>query len=460
MEKEQKKINKYTSRSQMVEDIITWNDFYGPATKEAAYKERFAEIHARLLRSDGAKFPLAAFIQKHKLSAVEVFLLLRVSALDTLRLVAVPLYKITTLLQDAQIIGTRAEAMRILLDRQSALFTEGILGVARGCIELKHNFLSAPAPAPSRKKAVKKRTLSPLRVLKELNKYVIGQEAAKKQLVAGVFEHLSKCVRAKKGETFTKSNIFISGPTGCGKTYLCQCLAKILNIPFIHADASQYTQAGYSGLNVSDILTPLLSQCKEKGKLPVAMVFVDEIDKLRANTERWGVSSTNVQMEFLRLLEAKTVFLEQRFLGRTTAEVDISQVLFVAGGAFENLLVRHDAGKDIGFTQAPAVYAKTLTADDYIQSGMVPELMGRFTYLVQLSGLEKDELRRILLNPYHGPFQQYKDLLKSQQKLLPELVEQMVNAAYERRLGARGLQQQVGRLFQEQFLQQSVQIEL
>ena len=80
--------------------------------------------------------------------------------------------------------------------------------------------------------------------------------------------------------------------------------------------------------------------------------------------------------------------------------------------------------------------------------------------LVQLSGLEKDELRRILLNPYHGPFQQYKDLLKSQQKLLPELVEQMVNAAYERRLGARGLQQQVGRLFQEQFLQQSVQIEL
>ena len=80
--------------------------------------------------------------------------------------------------------------------------------------------------------------------------------------------------------------------------------------------------------------------------------------------------------------------------------------------------------------------------------------------LVQLSGLEKDELRRILLNPYHGPFQQYKDLLKSQQQLLPELVEQMVNTAYERRLGARGLQQQVGRLFQEQFLQQSVQIEL
>lgn len=458
MEKEQKKINKYTSRSQMVEDIITWNDFYGPATKEAAYKERFAEIHARLLRSDGAKFPLAAFIQKHKLAAVEVFLLLRVSALDTLRLVAIALYKITTLLQDAQIIGTRTEAMRILLDRQSALFTEDILGVARGCIELKHNFLSAPAPA--RKKTVKKRTLNPLRVLKELNKYVIGQEAAKKQLVAGVFEHLAKCARAKKGETFTKSNIFISGPTGCGKTYLCQCLAKILNIPFVHADASQYTQAGYSGLNVSDILTPLLSQCKEKGKLPVAMVFVDEIDKLRANTERWGVSSTNVQMEFLRLLEAKTVFLEQRFLGRTTAEVDISQVLFVAGGAFENLLVRHDAGKDIGFTKAPAVYGKTLTADDYIQAGMVPELMGRFTYLVQLSGLEKDELRRILLNPYHGPFQQYKDLLKSQQELLPELVEQMVNAAYERRLGARGLQQQVGRLFQEQFLQQSVQIEL
>lgn len=311
MEKKQKKINKYASRSQMVEDIITWNDFYGPATKEAAYKERFAEIHARLLHSDGAKFPLAAFIQKHKLSAVEVFLLLRVSALDTLRLVSVPLYKITTLLQDAQIIGPRTEAMRILLDRQSALFTAGVLGIARGCIELKHNFLSAPAT--TRKKTVKKRTLSPLRVLKELNKYVIGQEAAKKQLVAGVFE---------------------------------------------------------------------------------------------------------------------------------------------------NLLVRHDAGKDIGFTKAPAVYGKTLTADDYIQAGMVPELMGRFTYLLQLSGLEKDELRRILLNPYHGPFQQYKDLLKSQQELLPELVEQMVDAAYERRLGARGLQQQVERLFQEQFLQQSVQIEI
>ena len=458
MAKETKKISKYTSRSQMLEDIITWNDSYGHATKEAAYKERFAEIRARLLHSDGAKFPLVQFIQKHKLSAVEVFLLLRVSVLDALRQMSASFYKITVLMQDAQIVGTRTEVMRILLDRNSALFTERVFGVVGGTIDLKYNFLSAPAKA--RKLPIKKRIFSPLRVLKELNKYVIGQESAKKQLVAGVFEHLAKCAQTKKGETFTKSNIFISGPTGCGKTYLCQCLAKILNIPFIHADASQYTQTGYSGLNISDILTPLLAQCKEKGKLPVSIVFVDEIDKLRANTERWGVSSTNVQMELLRMLEAKTVFLEQRSLGRITVEVDISQVLFVVSGAFENLLVRHDASKDIGFTKAPAVSAKTLTVDDYIQSGMVPELMGRFTYLVQLNGLDKDELRRILLNPYHGPFQQYKDLLKSQQELLPELVEQLVNTAYERRLGARGLQQQVGRLFQEQFLQQSVQIEL
>ena len=448
-----KQITKYTSRAQLVEDIIKWNDLAGPATKEAQFVQTLKEIHARLLRSNADKFPLVEFIQKHKLSQAEVFLLLRLSVLDLQRVMVSSFFQVPYLLDKGQIFGQRAELVSILLDRKSVLFTEGIFTYCGGKIELKKNFLAAPAV---KKRKTKKRTLNPQRVLSELNQYVIGQDEAKKQVVAGVFEHLIKCANAKDGQAFNKSNIFISGPTGCGKSYMCECLAKILKIPFLHVDATKYTQTGYHGQNVGDILKPLYDFIKEKNKLPVSIVFIDEIDKLREGCERWGVSSTNVQAELLRLIEASHYNLEKR---SSLVDCDISQVLFIVGGAFENLQVKH-ADKTVGFAYTPVVQERTLTADDYIGYGMMPELIGRFSYFVQLKGLEKDDLRQILLNPHNGPLQQYKNLLHTSTRVSSEVVETLVNSAYERHLGARGLHQQVGQLFQDAFLETKVQIEI
>lgn len=455
MNNTKKQITKYTSRAQLVEEIIQWNDLAGPATKEAQYVQTLKEIHARLLRSNADKFPLASFVQKHQLSLAELFLLLRISVLDLQRVMLRSLFQVVYLLEKGQVFGLRQELVSILLDRKSVLFTEGVFSSVDSQIVLKKNFLAAPA---LKKRALKKRTLNPRRVLSELNKYVIGQDEAKKQIVAGVFEHLTKCANAKGGQTFHKSNIFISGPTGTGKSYLCECLAKILKIPFLHIDATKYTQTGYYGQNVGDILKPLYDFIKEKNKLPVSIVFIDEIDKLREGNERWGVSSTNVQAELLRLIEASRYNLEKRS-SSVTVDCDISQVLFVVGGAFENLQVKH-ADKTVGFAQTPVVQTRTLTADDYIGYGMMPELIGRFSYFVQLKSLNKEDLRQILLNPHHGPLQQYKDLLHTSTQVSPTTIEHLLNAACERHLGARGLHQQVGQLFQEAFLENKVQIEM
>ena len=455
MENITKKITKYTSRAQLIEDIVNWNDCSVSACKEADYVQTLKDIHARLLRSNGSKFPLAEFVQKNNLSQVELFLLLRISILYLQRTLNTSFFQISSLLTKGQIFGTRQEVLSILLDHKSVLFTEGIFTSIGDRIELKRNFLVAPI---SKKPKTKKRTLNPKRVLAELNKYVIGQDEAKKKLVAGVFEHLAKCANAKDGQVFNKSNIFISGPTGTGKTYMCQCLARILKIPFIHADASQYTQTGYVGMDVSDILRPLIPHASS-GKMPIAIVFIDEIDKIRQGSENNGASSTNVQVELLRLIESTHFRLQDKSFIRNVMNFDISKVLFIVGGAFESLQVKH-ADKSVGFTHSPIVKKETLTADDFIAYGMIPELIGRFSYFVQLKGLEKEDLRKILFNPYNGPLQQYKNLLHTSAKVSPEIIETLLNNACERHLGARGLHQQVGQLFQTEFLEQAVQIEI
>jgi len=455
--KKQVKVKKYTSRAQLVEDIIQWNDLAGPATKEAQYVQTLKDIHERLLNSDAEKFPLAEFVQNHKLSQAELFLLLRISVLDLQRIMALSFFQVPNLLSKGQVFGTRQELVSILLDRKSILFDTGILTFMGNKLELRKNFLEDPMPIKKHK--TKKRTLNPKHILAELNKYVIGQDEAKKKLVAGVFEHLTKCANAKDGQVFNKSNIFISGPTGTGKTYMCQCLARILKIPFVHADASQYTQTGYVGMDVSDILRPLIPYASA-GKMPIAIVFIDEIDKIRQGSEgRNGIASTNVQVELLRLIESRRYRLQEKSMFRNVMNFDISQVLFVVGGAFESLQVKH-ADKSVGFTHAPIVKKETLTADDFIAYGMLPELIGRFSYFVQLKGLEKEDLRKILFNPHNGPLQQYKDLLHTSNKVSAETLETLLNNACERHLGARGLHQQVGQLFQEKFLEQPIQIEI
>lgn len=446
-------VKKYTSRMELIEQLTAWHAKCGVAIRQAECVELFKEICARLKKTNGRKVPMAALVQKYNLNNTEMFLLLFLATSQLLRIITPSTCKVTALLQTAQIFASSKEVLETLFDGKGVLFRKNILVFSGGILDIKKNPLLAPPPV-KRACAAGRRTFSAPRVLAELNKYVIGQDKAKKQLVAGVFEHLIKCAQ-NTDVPFYKNNIFISGPTGCGKTYLCQSLARILKLPFVHADASQYTQTGYVGMSVGSMLQPL-QQLATGNKLPLSIVFIDEIDKLREGGERWGISSSNVQAELLRMIESQFFTTEDGFSHRHS-EWDLSRVLFVVGGAFESLQVKH-ADKSVGFAPADTVRKEALSAEDYIGYGMLPEFIGRFSYFVQLSPLGKEELRRILLNPYNGPISQYKKLLHRAAAIQPEWVEQLVNQAYERRLGARGLQQQVEELFQEQFLKQTVRV--
>ena len=445
-------IKKYTSRAELIGQLTRWHAKCGVAIRQAECVELFKEICARLKKTNGKKVPMAALVQEYELNDTELFLLLFLATSQVLRVITPSTCKVTALLESAQTFASSKEVLETLFDGKSVLFSKKILVLSGGILDIKKNPLLAPLP--SKPRPAIRRTFSAQRVLAELNKYVIGHENAKKQLVAGVFEHLTKCA-IKPDMTFTKNNIFISGPTGCGKTYLCQSLARILKLPFVHADASQYTQTGYVGMSVGNILQPLHSLANDK-KLPLSIVFIDEIDKLHEGGERWGVASSNVQAELLRMIEGQ-YFTTEDPITHKNIDLDVSRVIFVVGGAFENLQVKH-ADKSVGFTQGNGVRKEALSADDYIGYGMLPEFIGRFSYFVQLNPLEKEDLRRILLNPYNGPISQYEKLLHRSTSLRPEQVEEMVNQAYERRLGARGLQQQVGQLFQEQFLHKTVKV--
>lgn len=458
-----KTIKGYENLSELICDLIEWHSIeeqsgYNTAKAEE-YAVRYKNITARLAKSSSKKIVLSGVIKKNKLSETEVFILVRLVTLLFCRDNLKRNYMAESFMKYCGLIAiSKQEVLSIFLDKKNKLVESDIIGIRDGGLILIKPLL---IKAENKDKSIKVRqlTLNPAAVLKELDKYVIGQDDAKKQIVAAVFEHILKCEAIKKGSNtiFNKNNVFISGPTGCGKTFICRTLAQILKLPFVHTDATQYTQAGYSGSDIGNMFLPLLPPLAKKGKLPLSIIFIDEIDKLHAGSERWGVSSTNVQNELLRILEGNTFTGEVK--GEGTLNVDISQVLFIVGGAFEGLHTNHQSVQ-IGFDRMRDRYTKTLTADDYIAYGMQPELIGRFGYFVQLRGLEKDDLRKILLNPNNGPLKQYAELLNDKNRIDEDLIEDIIDKTYEKQLGARGLNPRVGQLFQKAFLEKSVKVDL
>ena len=432
---------------------------YNPAKAEE-YTARYNNIAERLAKTSPKKTVLSAVIKENKLSAAEKFIIVRLAVLSFIKENLKRPYMPESYVKYCGTIASKQDILSVFLDRQNKLLEKGIVTMRDGTFLLKRPLLVNFENTEVRdiKPKGQSITLDPAAILKELDKYVIGQEEAKKQIVAAVFEHILKCEAVKKGSStvFNKNNVFISGPTGCGKTSILQSLAHILKIPFVHTDATQYTQAGYSGADIGNIFLPLLPPMARKGKLPLSIVFIDEIDKLHNGSEKWGSSSTNVQSELLRILEGKTFMGEIK--GEGSLNIDISQVLFIVGGAFEDLH-KNRKNVQIGFDRKRSTY-KTLTAEDYISYGMLPELIGRFGYFVQLQDLKKDDLRKILLNPHNGTLQQYAELLNNSEPIDEAVIEEIIDSTYKKQLGARGLNQKVGQLFQKVFLEKSVEVEL